>query len=97
MCAPRVQHDAFCIAATIHCLILGSYIAVKQTQPADSGKARWQPATAVPASSPRKALWDSIFDSLLNCPLPPERPDISPLISKLARVRSWPALCMRSH
>lgn len=85
-----MQHDAFCIAATIHCLLLGSYISVQQTQAADGGKARWRPTTAVPATNSRKQLWDAIFDSLLNCPLPPERPDISPLIDRLAQVWDLP-------
>eukprot|EP00892_Ulva_mutabilis_P005049 jgi/Ulvmu1/2916/UM147_0014.1 len=80
-------HDAFCVAATMHALLLGRYIGVQAVQPLAGGAAAkpiFKPCTAVPKSNPRKALWDRVLRALLNCPLPPERPNITPLISQLS-------------
>ena len=57
----RVQHDAFCVAASLHCLLLGKYIDVQQVEPLDSSGSRkpvFKPCTAVPASCERKRIWD---------------------------------------
>lgn len=101
LCDPccAVQHDAFCVAATVHALLLGAYIDVQAAQPLVGGPAAkpvYRPCTAVPASNPRKALWDRVLRALLNCPLPPERPDVTPLISQLSAVRPRPHTCMRT-
>jgi hypothetical protein len=90
-----VQHDAFCVAATIHAVLLGKYIAVQRAQSlapsagASAAAARpvFRPTTAVPHSNARKPLWDRLFCTLLNCPLAPERPDVTPLIAELTSVR----------
>jgi hypothetical protein len=86
-----VQHDAFCVAATIHALLFGQYIEVQKVQPlgASSREALFRPRIAVPNRCKHKGLWDRTFRSLLNCPLPPERPDMAPLIAELGQVRAF--------
>lgn len=87
---PLLQHDCFCVAATIHALLLGKYIDMTTVQPLTSGpssKLVVRPTTAVPRTTLRKALWDRVLRTLLNCPLAPERPDMAPLIAELAAVR----------
>lgn len=94
----RLQHDAFCVAGTIHAVLLGKYIAVRQTQSLASSsgtgtsaapqKALYRPSTSVPSSNSRKPLWDRLFRTLLNCPLAPERPDVTPLLAEFTSVRT---------
>lgn len=93
LCTCVLQHDAFCVAGTIHAVLLGKYIAVQHAQSLASKSATaphkpvFRPATSVPSSNPRKPLWDRLFRTLLNCPLAPERPDVTPLLAEFTSVR----------
>ena len=83
-----MQHDAFCVAATVHTLLHGEYIELAAAKDDENAARRtWRPATAVAATTPRKRLWDGAFHALLNCPLPPERPDFGWLVAEFKQVR----------
>lgn len=86
-----VQHDAFCVAATVHTLLHGEYIELAAAKEDENAARRtWRPTTAVPDDMPRKRLWDGAFRALFNCPLPPERPDFAWLILEFQQVRGSP-------
>jgi hypothetical protein len=82
------------VAGTIHAVLLGKYITVSRAASFASAsgssaphKRMFRPSTSVPSSNPRKPLWDRLFRTLLNCPLAPERPDVTPLLAEFTSVR----------
>ncbi|KAF4525049.1 hypothetical protein B566_EDAN001963 [Ephemera danica] len=74
------QLDFYGVAATIHCLLFGKYMNVKEV------RGRWMPTCKPKRFWEQTPLYEKLFETLLNVESCDKQPDLQPFITSLQQV-----------